>query len=606
MSGPQCPNRQELADLVLGRCNPELLDTLAQHVEQCPACQETIAAIGDREDTLVAQIRRSPEQDPFAEEPGCQEVVERAKSLADVAGGILPSESDVPQPRPAQPETGEPANLGRLGEYQLLAELRKGGMGKVYKAQQTRLKKIVALKVLPKERATNAHAVTRFEREMETVGQLDHPNIVHAHDARDIEGTNVLVMEYVDGNDLAQVVERVGRLRISDACELVRQTALGLQYAYEHGMIHRDIKPSNLMLTPQGHVKILDFGLALLGADQTERGELTSPGLAMGTADYIAPEQILNAHSVDIRADIYSLGCTLYKLLTGHAPFGGPQYKTNAEKLVGHMKETPQPVRLLRADVTTELTEVIERMMAKVPTDRFATPAELAEAMAPFAAGCDLMRVSAEASATAEGAVAVERASPATDPFASSAVLDTDATGSPRKEDARERTSPRGPDSVVSRRPPRFRLIWIAVGGASLFAVMLLGVLIKLQTSQGKLIVEVDDPSAIVQVLNEKNEVQVERKGEKGPVTIGLAPGKGRLRLMKDGVQVFAQDFSLVSGGEETIKARLEKPDQTSSEPWSPAVALFDANKAKEYQETCAKQLGVPVEITNSIGTKFG
>ena len=165
----------------------------------------------------------------------------------------------------------------------------------------------------------------------------------------------------------------------------------------------------------------------------------------MGTADYIAPEQVLDAHSVDIRADIYSLGCTLYKLLTGHAPFGGPQFKTNAEKLVGHMKETPQPVRLLRTDVSAELAEVIERMMAKVPIDRFATPVEVAEAMEPFAADCDLMRVSAEASATAEVAVAVERASPATDPFASSAVVDTDATGSPRKEDAREGISPRGP-----------------------------------------------------------------------------------------------------------------------------------------------------------------
>ena len=147
--------------------------------------------------------------------------------------------------------------------------------------------------------------------------------------------------------------------------------------------------------------------------------------------------------------------------------------------------------------------------------------------------------------------------------------------------------------------------MWIAVSGASLFAVMLLAVFIKLQTSQGKLIVEVDDPSATVQVLNEKNEVQVERKGEKGPVTIGLAPGKGRLRLVKDGVQLFAQDFSLVSGGEETIKARLEKPDETSSEPWSPGVALLDAKNAKAHQDTCARQLGVPVEITNAIGMKL-
>ena len=142
-----------------------------------------------------------------------------------------------------------PAGLGRLGEYELLAKLGEGGMGAVYKARQTRLKKIVALKVLPKERTTDPRAVTRFEREMEAVGQLSHPNIVQAHDARDIEGTTVLVMEYVDGKDLAELLKCVKSLRISDACEVVRQTALGLQYAHEHGLVHRDIKPSNLMLT---------------------------------------------------------------------------------------------------------------------------------------------------------------------------------------------------------------------------------------------------------------------------------------------------------------------------------------------------------------------
>ena len=142
-------------------------------------------------------------------------------------------------------------------------------MGTVYKARQIRLGKIVALKVLPKERTSDPRAVARFEREMKAVGQLSHPNIVQAYDARDIEGTTVLVMEYVDGLDLAKLARRAGPLPIADACELVRQTAVGLQYIHENGLVHRDIKPSNLMLTPQGQVKILDLGLALLGRKQT-------------------------------------------------------------------------------------------------------------------------------------------------------------------------------------------------------------------------------------------------------------------------------------------------------------------------------------------------
>ena len=275
-------------------------------------------------------------------------------------------------------------------------------MGHVYKAQHTRLKKTVALKVLPRERTSDLRSVSRFTREMEAIGQLDHPNIVQAYDAREIDGVHVLVMEYINGKDLARVVERVGPLKIADACELVRQTALGLQYAYERGLVHRDVKPSNLMLSCKGQLKILDLGLALLDTDLLRGAELTSPGSAIGTADYMAPEQVSDAHSVDIRADIYALGCTLYKLLTGQAPFGSPQYTTHAEKLVGHLKQTPPPLRELRKDLSPELAAVIERMMCKSPIGRFATPAEVAEAMVPWTAGCDLPAIAAEANAAAE------------------------------------------------------------------------------------------------------------------------------------------------------------------------------------------------------------
>jgi serine/threonine protein kinase len=302
-------------------------------------------------------------------------------------------------------DPGDSEQPKTLGEYELLAKLGEGGMGTVYKARQVRLDKIVALKLLPRDRTGDPLAVTRFEREMKAVGRLSHPNIVQAYDARDIEGTTVLVMEYVEGCDLSQLVRRVGPLPVADACELVRQAALGLQYAHEHGMVHRDIKPSNLMLSLPSRacgrraggedssavVKILDLGLALLNTESAVGGgEMTSTGQAMGTADYMAPEQATDSHRVDIRADIYSLGCTLYKLLTGRLPFTGPQYDTAMKKMLAHVQTPPPAANSLRPEIPDELVAALERMMAKDPVDRFQVPAEVAEAMAPLCSGANL------------------------------------------------------------------------------------------------------------------------------------------------------------------------------------------------------------------------
>ena len=340
-----------------------MLDAFAQHVEQCPQCQETIASLGDRDDTLLAQIRRPPSQDAYAQEPECQQVVARAKSLAVIAAGISPGGPAPPEFPPPDPEAEGLSDLGRLGEYELLAKLGEGGMGAVYKARQVRLDKIVALKVLPKKHTADPHAVARLEREMKAVGRVAHPNVVQAHDARDIDGTTVLVMEYVEGRDLSDVVKRLGMLPIAEACEIARQTALGLAAAHAQGSVHRDIKPSNLILAAipspsgrgarpaalhspsgggaatnlpspsgrgaggegvwsQGLVKILDLGLARLGTEKPEGVELTSSGAAMGTADYMAPEQVSDAHTVNARADIYSLG-RLREAPGGQATAGG-------------------------------------------------------------------------------------------------------------------------------------------------------------------------------------------------------------------------------------------------------------------------------------------
>ncbi len=289
-----------------------------------------------------------------------------------------------------QPES-QTAVLTELGDYRLQEKLGEGGMGAVYKAVQTKLDKVVALKILAKGRIEDQEAIARFEREMKAVGRLDHPNIVQAHDAREIEGTSVLVMEYVDGMDLNELIRRTGPLPVADACELILQAAVGLQYAHEHGLVHRDVKPSNLMITRRGQIKLLDLGLARFQVGGQPAGrEVTVTGQAVGTPDYMAPEQIADTHTVDIRADIYALGCTLYKLLAGRPPFGGAEYKTAFDKQKGHVDHTPPPIERLRADSPDELIAVIDRMLVKDPEERFATPGEVAAALEPFAAGCDL------------------------------------------------------------------------------------------------------------------------------------------------------------------------------------------------------------------------
>ncbi len=242
------------------------------------------------------------------------------------------------------------------------------------------MKRSVALKVINPQLLQNSAAVERFQREVQAAAKLAHPNLVAAYDAEQAADTHFLVMEYVSGEDLSALVEKQGRLPISTACAYVRQAALGLAQARERGMVHRDIKPQNLILTSGGQVKILDFGLAQFASEIAEQSGLTQAGAVMGTPDYMAPEQARDAHSADIRADIYSLGCTLYCLLTGRPPF---TESATLGKIMAHIER--EPVTELCDGVPPELQIVLRKMMAKDPTDRYQTPAEVAAALAPFA-----------------------------------------------------------------------------------------------------------------------------------------------------------------------------------------------------------------------------
>jgi formylglycine-generating enzyme required for sulfatase activity/tRNA A-37 threonylcarbamoyl transferase component Bud32 len=267
-----------------------------------------------------------------------------------------------------------------LGQYVLLDRLGEGGMGEVYHAKHRRMERDVALKVIRREKLDSPEAVKRFQREIEAAAKLSHENVVMAYDADQAGDRHFFAMEFVEGTNLAKLVKEKGPLPIAQACDCVRQAALGLQHAHERGMVHRDIKPSNLLLGKSGVVKLLDMGLARL---QDPTGELesriTQEGLVIGTPDFLAPEQARNARTADIRSDIYALGCTFYYLLCGHTPYQGG---TPTEKLLRH---TTDPVpHMTRPDVPPAVEGVVEKMMAKQPEDRFQTPSEIAFALQPY------------------------------------------------------------------------------------------------------------------------------------------------------------------------------------------------------------------------------
>lgn len=270
-----------------------------------------------------------------------------------------------------------------LGPYLLLDMIGEGGMGRVFKAHHSRLGRDVALKVIRKEKLTRPQAIQRFHQEIRAVAQLSHPNVVLALDADEVDGNHFYAMEYVEGADLTKVVKERGPLPIPQACDYIRQAAIGLQHAYERGLVHRDVKPSNLLLTTKGQVKILDLGLAML--KETPGGEggnrVTQEGLVLGTPDFLAPEQAQNPTAVDIRADVYSLGATLFYLLTGKVPYEGAN---PTEKLIKHITEPPPDLLPLRPDAPPQLDALIKWVMAKRADDRPQTPSQFAVALMPY------------------------------------------------------------------------------------------------------------------------------------------------------------------------------------------------------------------------------
>lgn len=280
-----------------------------------------------------------------------------------------------------------------LGEYVILRQIGKGGLGRVYKAVHRTMNRLVAIKILAASLLETENAKRLFEREVHAAAKLHHPNIVTAYDASTKSGRYYLVMEYVHGPNLEELVTARGPLNTGTASEIIRQASIGLQHAHELNMLHRDIKPANILLqrgpSRASHswtVKLVDFGLARFhtacpNAPGTDGTILLRQNTVMGTPDYISPEQARNMHDVDIRSDLYALGCTFYYLLTGRVVFPGG---TGLEKLIRHSQDEPPPLERLRPDLSPEVVAIVRKLLAKNPRDRYQRPLDLVQALRPL------------------------------------------------------------------------------------------------------------------------------------------------------------------------------------------------------------------------------
>jgi WD40 repeat protein len=376
------PKVEELVAFILGTLADEKHASIEAHVADCVTCQERAAVAPS--DTFVELLRSLH---TFSGR-GAETVAEAQAQTPERLTAASETVTVPPAMAPARSVEGDgpkmldalPAELVCHERYRVVRLVGAGGMGAVYQAEHRVMQRLVALKVINRAYTVNAATLERFRREVRAAARLSHPNIVTTHDAEDAGETHFLVMEFVEGVSLDRLVKDHGPLSVAEACTCIRQAALGLQHAHERGMVHRDIKPQNLIRCANGTVKVLDFGLALLTAERG--GKLTETNVIMGTPEYMAPEQAEDPRNADVRADVYSLGCTLWFLLTGSVPYPA---ETPLFAILAHREEPVPSLLQVRPDAPVGLADVLTRMLAKRPADRYAAPGEVATALEPFA-----------------------------------------------------------------------------------------------------------------------------------------------------------------------------------------------------------------------------
>jgi serine/threonine protein kinase len=553
------PTDQTLQSYGLGKLDDASAESVNEHLEGRADCRRRIAEITS--DSFLGRLC-----DANARPESSRPAVSSTDGLS-----LLDRAAVVPNPPPA---SSLPPGLADLPDYEILRELGQGGMGVVYLAQNTLMGRTEVLKVVSGHLVNRRGVLDRFLGEIRNAAKLHHPNIVAAYTAIRLGESLVLAMEYVEGLDLSRMVKAAGPLPVANACNYVHQAALGLQHAHERGMVHRDIKPSNLMLAKQGNraiSKILDFGLAKVQSEGAVDGGLTHEGQMLGTPDYIAPEQISNARRADIRADIYSLGCTLYYLLTGKPPFQGASLY---DILQAHHSMDAAPLNLVRPEVPTEVAVIVAKMMSKEPERRFQEPKEVAQALKPFFKAGNVAVQGQSAEVSRAGQMGSGRPMPGlvstpTQPATNDerpAVRPRTAAGPSSPEAAwqslidlgeTERSRDGTPAVAPRRRPP---WVWLGVTAS----ILLLGLVaawaagvFKVKTANGVIVVENVPADAVVEVDGGKITI-TPKEGQ--PVRIEQPPGKYFVRVKHGGDELLGESVLIESGEQLKLRVRLERP----------------------------------------------
>jgi hypothetical protein len=500
------PPAEVLRQFGLGKLTGDSLPIL-DHLEQCAACRERVAALSG--DSFLDRMRAAAGRS--------------VTPMPDKPVGALPPQTFLTSGTPTIPDL--PPELANHPQYEIVRELGRGGMGVVYLARNRQMDRLEVLKVMGQGLLAQPGARQRFEREIRSAARLNHPNVVTAYSVLPLESLLVLAMEYVEGEDLARIVKSRGPLPVANACYYAHQAAQGLQHAHEKGMVHRDIKPQNLILDrdrKKHAVKVLDFGLAKATSEKGGQYDLTGEGKMLGTPQYVAPEQINDASTADIRADIYSLGCTLHCLLSGSPPFAG---KNLLAILHAHHFEEAAPLNEVRPEVPQELAAVVRKMMAKDPAQRYQTPAEVARALVPF--------IKAKAGDTGEQTRAAGAAT----------------TGVWQGLDA-----PTLPPPAVATAAAKKRSLVI---GGVLLAVVLAGLLagvFMVKTRDGTIVLE--NLPADADVTVDDHTVTVTNDGKTFTVRVA-ANRKHRLEVKKDGFETFGEEVEVEVGGRKPVAIHL-------------------------------------------------
>jgi WD40 repeat protein/serine/threonine protein kinase len=550
------PTPQQLLHYGLGKLPENELAAIHDHVAGCAECRSKVESLPP--DSFIGHIRAA------------QPTPSMMPTVPPTAGSTSP-----PLHKPAEGAADDvPTELLGSNKFEVLGKLGQGGMGAVYKARHTFLGELVAIKVMNASMVGNPDARVRFLREMQSTGKLKHKHIVRALDAEEMGDLLVLVMEFVPGIALDRLVQQRGALPIDFSCRCIAQAALGLQHAHEQGMVHRDIKPGNLIVTAkEKEVKLLDFGLARGPREQMETKNQTQLGAMMGTPGYMAPEQATDARSADIRADIYSLGCSLYFLLAGRPPF---QADSIMSTVLAHIQDEPQPLTELRSEVPTGLWSVVARMLAKKPEERFQTPIEVARALQPFFKG------PAKPAATVvpqpvKAPVAPEKKE---SPFAD---LGEASPRKPAKKPVRDQAAPQA--AAWWKRPPVLAGVATGVLALLTLGVLLSLVILRVETPNGTLLVEIKDDEVEARIKNGK----LILTGSDGKVRYTLTPSERNKKLEPgaykihvegaDGLTLNTTSFTLKKGDE--VKVRVTLDQKAVAKKDSPA--LDPDRKAAEY-----------------------